>query len=107
MSQAASTVLPKAVVAESIARLYLRNGVAQGLLTFPVPGITEMVEHMREGVIVPERDPSALADAIGGLLDDERLWRAMSAAGPHMTPALQRPMARSSAVASAYSTMRA
>jgi 3-isopropylmalate dehydratase small subunit len=34
----------QAVVAESVARLYLRNSVAQGLLTFPVPGITAIVE---------------------------------------------------------------
>lgn len=34
----------QAVVAESIARLYFRNGVAQGLLTFPAPGITSIVE---------------------------------------------------------------
>lgn len=33
-----------AVVAESIARLYFRNGVAQGLLTFPAPGVTSIVE---------------------------------------------------------------
>jgi 3-isopropylmalate dehydratase small subunit len=34
----------QAVVAESIARLYFRNGVAQGLLTFPAPGISGIVE---------------------------------------------------------------
>jgi len=45
----------QAVVAESIARLYFRNGVAQGLLTFPAPGITGIVEDGDEIEIDYER----------------------------------------------------
>lgn len=33
----------QAVVAESVARLYLRNSVAQGLLAFPAPGVAGLV----------------------------------------------------------------
>jgi len=34
----------QAVVAESVSRLYLRNGVAQGLLTLNLPGVTAMAD---------------------------------------------------------------
>lgn len=36
----------------------------------PVTGIPEAVEHDRTGLLVAERDPVALADALGSLLDD-------------------------------------
>lgn len=36
----------------------------------PVTGIPEVIEHEVTGLLVPERDPSALAAALGRLLDD-------------------------------------
>jgi colanic acid/amylovoran biosynthesis glycosyltransferase len=39
----------------------------------PVTGIPEAVRHSRTGLLVPERDPDALADAIATLLDDAEL----------------------------------
>jgi colanic acid/amylovoran biosynthesis glycosyltransferase len=39
----------------------------------PVTGIPEAVRHGRTGLLVPERDPDALADAISVLLDDAAL----------------------------------
>lgn len=39
----------------------------------PVTGIPEAIKHGETGMLVPERDPAALADSIAGLLDDEVL----------------------------------
>lgn len=62
----------------------------------PVGGIEEMVRHGSEGLIVPERDVTALADAIGELLTDDQMWAAHSVAGPervaqHFTQATTLP----------------
>jgi glycosyltransferase involved in cell wall biosynthesis len=46
-----------------------------------VSGIPEMIEPGITGVLVPERDVKAAADAIAGLLDQEGLRHAMGSAG--------------------------
>ena len=43
------------------------------LVSTPAGGIASVVEHGRTGLLVPERDPDALADAIETLLADEPL----------------------------------
>jgi len=48
----------------------------------PVGGIGEMVRHGREGLLVPEHDVEALADALAEILDHDDLWAQLSAAGP-------------------------
>ena len=48
----------------------------------PIGGIEEMVRDGREGIIIPERDTTALADAIERLLRDDSEWNRLSAAGP-------------------------
>jgi glycosyltransferase involved in cell wall biosynthesis len=71
-----------------------RDGDAEGLPTvifeamaegLPVvgsnhAGITEAVEHDRTGLIVPEGDPQALADALASLIDDPELRRRLGTA---------------------------
>ncbi len=69
----------QAVLAESVSRLCLRNGVAQGLLTFNAPGITTLVEdgdeveidyqggairNLRTGRSLPLRKLPATVEAI-------------------------------------------
>jgi glycosyltransferase involved in cell wall biosynthesis len=46
-----------------------------------VGGVPEVVEHGRTGVLVPPRDPAALAGAINGLLADPETGRRMGEAG--------------------------
>ncbi|MEZ5246098.1 MAG: glycosyltransferase family 4 protein [Acidimicrobiales bacterium] len=48
----------------------------------PVAGITEIIEHGIEGLIVPRDDVEATAAAIVDLFDDSERWRTMSDAGP-------------------------
>lgn len=47
----------------------------------PVTGIPEIVQPGRTGVIVPQRDPAALATAMQALLDDAALRERLAAAG--------------------------
>lgn len=48
----------------------------------PIGGIEEMVRDGHEGIIIPERDTTALADALERLLRDDVEWNRLSAAGP-------------------------
>jgi colanic acid/amylovoran biosynthesis glycosyltransferase len=58
------------------------EALASGLpvVSTPVGGIPEIVEHGVEGLLVPERDPRALADALRALLSDEVMWTRLSRA---------------------------
>jgi colanic acid/amylovoran biosynthesis glycosyltransferase len=47
----------------------------------PVTGIPELVEDERTGLIVPERDPAALAAAVRRLLEDTEAARRLAEAG--------------------------
>jgi glycosyltransferase involved in cell wall biosynthesis len=46
-----------------------------------MPGCREIVEHGRNGLLVPPRDPQAIADAIQQLTEDPALRQRMGAAG--------------------------
>jgi colanic acid/amylovoran biosynthesis glycosyltransferase len=45
-------------------------------------GIPELVVNRKTGLLAPERDHKALADALSLLLADERLWQEFHQAGP-------------------------
>ena len=51
------------------------------LISTAAGGITAVVEHGKSGVIVPERDPAALAAALGALLRDPVRGAALGRAG--------------------------
>lgn len=59
------------------------EAMAMGLpvVATPVGGIPEMVDHGREGLIIPERDPAALADALLTAFGDDEQWHEWSATG--------------------------
>jgi len=50
----------------------LVEAMAMGLpvVSTDVPNISELIEHDKDGILVREKDPGALADAIEGLLND-------------------------------------
>ncbi len=62
----------------------LIEALAAGLpaVSTPVAGITEIIEHDVEGLIVACDDAEAIAAAIIGLFDAPERWRSMSEAGP-------------------------
>jgi glycosyltransferase involved in cell wall biosynthesis len=70
---------------------YYREGVPRSLLeaaacgraivTTDMPGCREIVEHGVNGLLVPPRDASALADAIAQLAADAAMRRRMGQAG--------------------------
>lgn len=57
-------------------------GAGVPAVSTPVAGIPEIIADGVEGLIVPVEDVRSLAAAIGRLLDDRRLWRDLSKAGP-------------------------
>lgn len=63
--------------------LVLIEAMARGVAVVATDagGVPEIVEHGRTGLLVPPRDPAALADAIAHLLDHPQERRAMAEAG--------------------------
>lgn len=57
-------------------------GAGLPAISTPVAGITEIIEHDVEGLIVPINDVAATGDAMQALLDSPTKWEAMSKAGP-------------------------
>ncbi len=57
-------------------------GAGLPVVTTPVAGIPEIIDHGVEGLLVPVNDVAALRSAIGGLLDDPDRRQAMAQAGP-------------------------
>jgi glycosyltransferase involved in cell wall biosynthesis len=51
------------------------------MVTVPVGGVTEVVEHGVTGLVLDDDDPATMAAAVAGLLDDERTREAMSREG--------------------------
>jgi glycosyltransferase involved in cell wall biosynthesis len=61
---------------------------ARGVIGTSAGGMAEIVEHGRTGLLVPPRDPKAIADAILALLRDPERRIAMGhAARAHVTTA--------------------
>jgi len=57
----------------NIAFAFGKPAIVTNVGSFP-----EMIEHGKLGLIVPPKDPKALAEAIIELLKDDKLWRKMS-----------------------------
>lgn len=53
----------------------------KAVIATDVPGCREVVQHQKTGLLVPVRDPVALADAIASLLSNHGLRAAMGASG--------------------------
>jgi glycosyltransferase involved in cell wall biosynthesis len=72
MSQANVIVLP--TYREGLPKTLLDAGVARrAVVTCDVIGCREVITHNENGFLVPPRDPRALADAIGTLINDSHL----------------------------------
>ncbi len=57
-------------------------GAGLPMVSTPVAGIPEILDHGDHGLLVGCGDPTAVAHAIAELMDDDDRWSAMSAAGP-------------------------
>ncbi len=61
----------------------LIEGLAAGapIVCTELPSLSELIEHGRSGLFVPERDPAALADALGEILADPDRARGLAEEG--------------------------
>jgi len=75
------------IIADNDDRDVLPNVVKEAMaigvpvLTTNTPGMNELVEHERTGLLVPPKDPSALTVALERLLDDNKLGGRLADAG--------------------------
>ena len=80
LGSATLVVLPS--YREGLSRVLLEAAACgKALIATDVPGCREVVQHQKTGLLVPVRDPVALADAIAGLLTNHELRAAMGASG--------------------------
>jgi glycosyltransferase involved in cell wall biosynthesis len=56
-------------------------GIGVPVVSTNVTGIPELVEDGRTGLVVPEHDPAALAEAIGRIVGDQAQAAALAGAG--------------------------
>ena len=61
--------------------LFEALAAARPVVATRIDGVTEVVQHGATGLLVPPRDPAALADAIVSLLNDRSLGRRLGEAG--------------------------
>ncbi len=87
MYQQATLMALPCVVASNGDRDGIPNALVESLymgvpvVSTPVSGVPELISSEYNGLLVPERDSIALADAIARLLDDPRLRQKLSTAG--------------------------
>ncbi len=86
LSESTMLVLP-CVIARNGDRDILPNVLKEAMamelpvITSDISGIRELVEDGKNGLLVKDRDPAGLADAIRTLLDDEELRHSLGACG--------------------------
>jgi glycosyltransferase involved in cell wall biosynthesis len=81
LSQAAVVVLPT-FYPEGLPKILLEAAAsARAIVATDMPGCREVVRHGENGLLVPPRDPGALAGALGELIRDPPRRAAMGAAG--------------------------
>ncbi|HET6386338.1 MAG TPA: glycosyltransferase family 4 protein [Armatimonadota bacterium] len=79
---AQSTVVVLPSYREGTPRILLEAAaMGKAIVTTDVPGCREAVEHEKNGLLVPVKNPAALADAIERLLADPHLRRTMGEVG--------------------------
>jgi len=79
---AAMSVVALSSVSEGLPFVVLEAlAMARPLVATAVNGVTEVVEHGVNGLLVPPRQPAALADALGALLGDPVRASALGTAG--------------------------
>jgi glycosyltransferase involved in cell wall biosynthesis len=67
----------------------IMEAMATGLpvISTPISGVPEMVVHNQTGLLVPEHQPTAVAEAIAQLLSDRKLARSLGQNGRDRTAA--------------------
>lgn len=70
---------------EGIPRILLEAGACElPVVATDIPGAREVIQHEKSGLIVPPRDPAALAGALGRLLDDAAMRSSFGSFGREM-----------------------
>ena len=78
----ASTLVVLPSYREGLPKVLLEAAACgKALIATNVPGCREVVQHQKTGLLVPVRDPVALADAIASLLTNHELRAAMGTSG--------------------------
>jgi glycosyltransferase involved in cell wall biosynthesis len=81
LAQATVVVLPT-YYPEGVPKVLLEAGAsARPVVATNIPGCREIVTHGVNGLLVPPRDPEALANALVGLLNDRERCQALGDAG--------------------------
>ncbi len=78
LGRARASVLPTITTEGNPKALLEAMACGTPLVCTSVPGIVNLIEDGRSGLLVPPGDPEALAAALGRLLDDSPLWTRIS-----------------------------
>jgi len=85
---AAHVVCLPTVYGEGVPKILIEAAASgRAIVASDWPGCREIVRHGENGLLVPPRDPAALADALERLLRDDDLRRRMAAAGARIAGA--------------------
>lgn len=104
----ADVVAVPSVIPDALSRVVLEAMAAgRPVVGTSVGGTPELIAHGETGLLVPRRDPAALAAALGRLLDDPGLAARLGAAGRRRVETVFSPEASVDRLLALYAAVRA